>query len=273
MPAHLQEAPIILPLAAHEDRIHRGLHIVVDPALAGAAQERERLVMGVEHHLLALAWIGPDIEHPAVAEPQMRHLHCRRHPGQQDDLVAPVELVRFARGKAQRHIRCRCRHRLRAAPGLRVAPNSIIAAAIAQPLQFLIDPHQRQPLAPRLARVRRQQAIEVRCPGPQLGQRLLGPLIGKRRLARSQHFAHRVARHAKAAHDLLDRLALDEKLAPDPRHRLHDQHPLHQLPRKARETEPSQFRGPILDADHPSTGVNIPCRFTPRGTRHVETGL
>jgi hypothetical protein len=28
MPAHLLEAPVIFPLAADEDRIHRGLHIM-----------------------------------------------------------------------------------------------------------------------------------------------------------------------------------------------------------------------------------------------------
>jgi hypothetical protein len=31
--------------------------------------------VGVEHHLLALARIGPDEHHPAVAEPDLRHLH------------------------------------------------------------------------------------------------------------------------------------------------------------------------------------------------------
>lgn len=46
--------------------IDGGLHVVVDPALAGAAPESERLVMGVKHHLLALAWIGPHTEHPAT---------------------------------------------------------------------------------------------------------------------------------------------------------------------------------------------------------------
>jgi hypothetical protein len=71
-------------------RIDRGLHVVVDAALAGAAQEGERLVIGVEHHLLATARISPDVEHPAVAEPQMRHLHCRRHPDQRVAISAAI---------------------------------------------------------------------------------------------------------------------------------------------------------------------------------------
>jgi hypothetical protein len=32
MSAHLLEAAVVLPLAADEDRIDRGLHVVVDPA-------------------------------------------------------------------------------------------------------------------------------------------------------------------------------------------------------------------------------------------------
>jgi putative transposase len=38
-------------------------------------RDHERPVMRVEHHLLALARIGADIQHPAVAEPDMRDLH------------------------------------------------------------------------------------------------------------------------------------------------------------------------------------------------------
>ena len=53
MPAHLLEAAVIPTLAANEDRIDRRLHVVADPALAGAAEERERPVVGIEHHLLA----------------------------------------------------------------------------------------------------------------------------------------------------------------------------------------------------------------------------
>ena len=49
--------------------------------------------MGVEHHLLRLARIGPHEQHASVAEPDMNRLYGDRHPAQQDDLVAPVELM------------------------------------------------------------------------------------------------------------------------------------------------------------------------------------
>jgi hypothetical protein len=105
--AHLQEAPIVGALAADEDRLHRGLHVVVDPARAGPLEEGERPVVGVEHHLLALARIGPHEQHPRVTEPNVRDLHGRGDAVDQDDLVAPVELVGLARIEAQRHERRR----------------------------------------------------------------------------------------------------------------------------------------------------------------------
>ena len=62
--------------------------------------------MGVEHHLLRLARIAPHEQHAAVAEPDMGGLHDHRHAIEQDDFVAPVELVGFSRRKAQWHIGC-----------------------------------------------------------------------------------------------------------------------------------------------------------------------
>lgn len=51
-----------------------------------------------------LTRIGAHEQHPAVAEPDVRHLHHRRRAAQHDDLVAPVKLIRLAWRKAQRHI-------------------------------------------------------------------------------------------------------------------------------------------------------------------------
>jgi hypothetical protein len=60
--------------------------------------------MGVEHHLLALARIGPNEHHPAMAETDGRDLHLHGHAVDQDDLVAPIELVGLARREDERHI-------------------------------------------------------------------------------------------------------------------------------------------------------------------------
>jgi len=45
--------------------------------------------MRVEDHLLGLARIGADEDHPAVAEADMSHLDGRRHALEHDDLMAP----------------------------------------------------------------------------------------------------------------------------------------------------------------------------------------
>lgn len=104
MPAHLLESPVIGPVLANEDRIHRRLHVVVDSARARPAEEGERPIMGVKDHLLGLPGIGPDEQHPAVAQADMRDLHRHGRPVEDDDLMAPVELVGFAGIEAQRHI-------------------------------------------------------------------------------------------------------------------------------------------------------------------------
>src|SRR6516165_3418221 len=74
-------------------------------------------------------------------------------------------------------------------------------------------------------RVGRQHSVKIGTPGPQLRQRLDPARILETGRARTQHLAHRVARHLKLANDLLDRLAFDKVLAPDPPIRLHNQHP------------------------------------------------
>jgi hypothetical protein len=130
--AHLQEAAIVETPFTDEDRLYGGLHVVVDAAGAGAFEQGERPVVGVEHHLLRLSRIGPHEQHAAVTEPDMSSLHHHRGAAQQDDLVAPVELVGFAWGKAQRHIRRRCRGAAFLAPPSCVSTNRIIAAGITE---------------------------------------------------------------------------------------------------------------------------------------------
>ncbi len=117
------------------------------PRWQAPPEEGERPVVGVEHHLLRLARIGPHIEHPAMAKPHVRDLHRHRHAGQHHDLVAPVELISLARREAQRHISRRRHRRPLALPAPRIAAHRVVAALIAQRPQLLEHPDQRQPLA------------------------------------------------------------------------------------------------------------------------------
>ena len=96
MAARLLEPAVVGSVAADEDRVDRGLHVVVDAPRAGAPEEGENLVMGIEDHLLRLAGIGMYGQHPAVTQADMCHLHRGRRAVDHHDLVAPVELVGLA---------------------------------------------------------------------------------------------------------------------------------------------------------------------------------
>ena len=161
MVAHLQEAPVEPTILANEHCIDRGRHVVVDPTHACSAKEGEGAGMGVEHHLPRLARIGGDKEHPAVAEPDVRDLHRRCGAGNDDHLMAPVELIGLTGIEAQRHERGRGPAGLRALPAAAMATNSVVSAFISEALKLLVKPHQRQPLAPRLALVLRQQPLQI----------------------------------------------------------------------------------------------------------------
>jgi hypothetical protein len=107
----------------------------------------------------------------------MGGLHDHRHAAQQNDLVAPVELVGFPRREAQRDVGRRRRLSALLAPSPGVTPHGIVAAVVAAPAQLLEDADQRQLLAEGLGRIAFQQVIEFRRPPPQLRPRLHVPLV------------------------------------------------------------------------------------------------
>src|ERR1700676_3676396 len=177
MAAHLHEATIVETPFADEDRLHRSLHIVVDATSAGALEQGERPVVGVKHHLLGLARITPYKQHPAVAEPDMGGLHDHRYAIEQDDLVAPVELVDFSRRKAQRDVSRGRRLSTLLAPSPGVTPHGVVTAVIAATAQLFEDPDQRQLLASSLGHIPCQQSVELCCPSSQLRSRLDNTLV------------------------------------------------------------------------------------------------
>src|SRR5271157_57965 len=224
MTAHLQEAAIVEAILADEDRLHCGLHVVVDAASAGSLEQGEGAVVRIEHHLLRLARIGAHEQHATVAEPDVGNFYDHRRAAQQDDFVAPVELVGFAGSEAQWDVGCCRRLPVLLGPSSGIAAHGIVAAVIAAPAQFLENPDQRQLLAGSLGRVPCQQFVEIRRPPPQLRPGLDRALVLECGLARAKHLADRIPGHLQVPRDLPDRLALDEMLAPNPANRLHRQH-------------------------------------------------
>lgn len=69
----------------------------------------------------------------------MGHLDRGGRPIDQDNVVAPVELIGFAGGKTQRHEGRRGTGALSARPDRGVAADRIIPAFIAKVAQFLVD--------------------------------------------------------------------------------------------------------------------------------------
>ena len=107
----------------------------------------------------------------------MGGLHDHRHAIEQDDLVAPVELVGFSRRKAQRDVGRSRRLSALLAPSPGVTAHGVVTAVIAAPAQLFEDPDQRQLLASRLGRVPCQQSVELCCPSSQLRPRLDNTLV------------------------------------------------------------------------------------------------
>lgn len=232
MPAHLLKTADVGAILANEDRIHHRLHVVVDTPGAGAAEEGERLVMRIEHHLLGLSGISPHKRHPAVAETDMGDLDRRGHAVEDHDLMAPVELVGLARIEAQRDIGAGRRFLRRLRPTGRISAHGVIAAVIAAAAQLLVDPDQRQAFAFRSPGIVGQHLVQLGTPGIDLRTGLPRAVIGELGRPRSDDLAHRVPRQTQLAADLLDRFAFDEMRSSDLRDRLHNQHPL---------TAPSHF--------------------------------
>ena len=180
----------------------------------------------------------------------MRGLHPHRLARQHHPLVAPVELIRLARCKHQRHIHLRGRHRRAPAPPPhRVAAHRVISPAIPTLGQRLEDPQQRETVPLLLPLTGLQTPLPLLHPRAQLRQRLNPALVAKRRLVAAHHLAHRVARQPQLPRNLLDRHALPQVFASDPRNRLHNQH----LP----PPRSSNQRGEFLPSpeQHPGSGM------------------
>ena len=165
--------------------------------------------------LLGLTWIGPHEGHPAVAEPHVSDLDRHRDAVDQNDLVAPVELVGLSRIEAQRHEGSRRSRAARAPPGRGVAPDGVIAAFVAQTAQVLEDPQQRHPLAPAARSIRGEETLELLAPRPELRMRLNAALVLEHGLLGPQNLPHNLPRQLQLTADLLDRLSLN-KMRPEP---------------------------------------------------------
>ena len=162
--------------------------------------------MGVEHHLLALARIGPHEQHPAVAQPDMRHLHRhrRRRRSARARGSSRTGRPRPARSSAARRpppspLAPAARRPHTAAPR-RSRPGSQARAAPRTPGPASAAPGSTAPRSPPAAgpaphAMARPSAAAAR------------PLVDELRLPGPQDLAHGVAGDVQLARDLPDRPA------------------------------------------------------------------
>lgn len=73
----------------------------------------------------------------------MRDLHGRRHAVDQNDLMAPVELVSLTWRVIEGHIGFRCHGSPVLRPGPGISPDRVITAIVAECPNLLVNPDQR----------------------------------------------------------------------------------------------------------------------------------
>src|SRR6056297_2325323 len=254
MPAHLLEPAIVGAILANEDRVDRGLHVVIDPTRTGTAEEGECLVVGVKHHLLSLPRVSPHEDHPAVAEADMGHLDRGRHPVDDRDLMAPVELEGFARVEAQGHVGISRRLGCRLRPRGRITPDRVVAAFVSLSPEVLEDADAGQPLALWTVGILGEHSVKLFAPGAELRLRLNAALIGELSSTGSDYLPDGLARHAQVPADPLDRPAFLKIPTPDLRNRLHNQHPKSRSRIASEASWTTKSGGSLLDADYPDKG-------------------
>src|SRR5690606_34534320 len=108
-----------------------------------------------------------------------------------------------------------------ALPATRMAANRIVATLISLRPQRFEQPDQRQPLAPRLALVLRQQPLELGNVGTELRHRLNGTIVAELAVLRLDRLPDRLPRNMQPPRNLPHRLPLHEIRTPDPSNRLH----------------------------------------------------
>ena len=223
--------------------------------------------MGVEHHLLGLARIGPHIDRPRRAQPHVGHLHPHRLAARSQ---RPRGCSRTGTPRPARNI-----------SGTNAIPPSPRRPLGRQPPARRVAPHRSHtsprslpaPAGPRsasasaghaLAAPRSRPAASSRSrTGPSFGKRLLRALIVERPFSRPDRLAHHLARQPQLPRDRPDRLAR-RVLPPDPNHCLHYQHPDLAAWRIQRPCLNHRNEGSLLGADHPANGVPFARRSTTR---------
>ncbi len=148
-----------------------------------------------------------------------------------------------------------------AAPLADVTLHAVVGAFVTLAAQQLEQAPRCQPLARRPLAVRLQQRVEPSDKGPQPRLRLHLPLVMKLRSRAADRLANRLPRDPQLAHDLADRLLINQERPPDPANRFHRHHPRPRSPKQPGGAFDDSQGGSLFSADHPKSRVILPRCF------------
>ena len=220
-----QETPVEQPLLAGEDRLHHGLEVVIHHALGHAAEEGERAVVRVEHHLLGFARVGHHEHLAAERQAEMRDLDGLHDPAEFDVLVAPVELANLAGRERHRHKGLgQGRADLDGFPAPHIPLHAVVSAAVALGLQSLEQPTRGAPLSFGQLAFNLQPGFQGRLERTQHRRRL--PVSAIQWFAHgAAMLAHRGTGQVQVTRDRADALLADQMTTTDLGNHIHGQHP------------------------------------------------
>ncbi len=100
---HGRKACVDITFLTPANPIHSGAHVVIDTPARHATEHRKGVVVRVKQHLVGLQQIGAQVERPAVAELEVRHLQLGAHSGNNRPVLTPVKLKGLTWAEGQGH--------------------------------------------------------------------------------------------------------------------------------------------------------------------------
>ena len=215
---HGGKAGVDVSLLASAHSVYGGAHVVVDASPRHTSEYGEGVVVRVEQHLVRLQEIGAQVERPAVAELEVRHLQLGAHSANDRPVLAPVELEGLTGTEGQGNEGASAGgllgHHALLLPQPGKGGNPVVGAGIAQGLQISVHLLDGAPLLAGSAGLGLEPARELEREGVELGR--ADPLgVVRLGLACAQVLADGIAREARAAGDLSDGQLLSQGPAPD----------------------------------------------------------
>ena len=208
MTGHRRKARVNLPLLAGADTIDGGAHIVVNPASRHAAQNPERVVMGVKQHFMRLKKVGSQNKSPAMRQLDVRDLQLHSFVANKGPIFTPVELKRLAGLKGQRNKRPASAGVLLAAlfrlPVARKSRDTAVGAGKAESNKIDMELFQRPLLLAGLASLHFEHTRQLIGKGRKLAGTRRRPEL-RLNYGAAQIFADRVARQFRSTGNLSDR--------------------------------------------------------------------